>query len=82
MEGAWAIVSSQSTAAIDSLREGIPSFCESTSCALPMSLTDLSKIETPFYPDNREEWIDSLIANEYTLTEIGNGFAWNRLKNK
>ena len=47
-----------------------------------MSLTDLSKIETPFYPDNREEWIDSLIANEYTLTEIGNGFAWNRLKNK
>ena len=82
LEGAWAIVSSQSTAAIDSLREGIPSFCESTSCALPMSLTDLSKIETPFYPDNREEWLDSLIANEYTLTEIGNGFAWNRLKNK
>ena len=47
-----------------------------------MSLTDLSKIETPFYPDNRQEWVDSLIANQYTLKEIRTGVAWRRLQNK
>jgi hypothetical protein len=52
------------------------------SFAIPVSHTDLSLIETPFYPDNREDWIDSLLSNQYTMSEIENGFAWNRLKNK
>jgi len=82
LENAWAVVSSQSTGAIDAILKGIPSFCESTSATLPMSLTDLSKIETPFYPDNRQEWVDSLIANQYTLKEIRTGVAWRRLQNK
>jgi hypothetical protein len=82
LKDCWAVVSSQSTGAVDSLLKGIPSFCEDTSCALPMSITDLSKIETPFYPDNRQEWIDSLLANQYTNTEIKNGVAWNRLKDR
>jgi hypothetical protein len=79
---AWAVVSSQSIGAVDALIAGVPSFCEDTSAALPMSLTDLSKIETPIYPDNREEWMRSLLANQYTLDEIKSGVAYNRLKDK
>lgn len=82
IKNAWAIITSQSTAAVDAILNGVPSFCDEMSMAKPVSYTDLSLIETPFYPDNREEWIDSLLANQYLMSEIENGFAWNRLKTK
>ena len=82
LKNCHAVVSSQSTANIDALLNGIPSFCESTSCCLPVSYTDLSKIETPYYPDNRQEWVDSLMANQFTLNEMKSGFAFDRIKNK
>lgn len=82
LKNAWAVVTLQSTASVDAILNGIPSFCDNVSCAVPVSHTDLSLIETPLYSDRREEWIDSLLANQYTMNEIKNGFAWNRLKNK
>jgi hypothetical protein len=82
LSNAWAVVTCQSTAAIDVLLEGVPSFCNDMSMAKPVSHTDLSLIETPFYADNREQWIDSLLANQYLLSEIESGFAWNRLREK
>jgi len=82
ISNAWAVVTCQSTAAVDALLEGVPSFCDEMSMAKPVSCTDLSLIETPFYPDNREEWFDSLLANQYFINEIRDGIAWNRLKNK
>ena len=82
LKNAWAVITSQSTAAVDAVMNGVPSFCDEMSMAKPVSHTDLSYIETPFYTDNREEWMNSLLANQYTMSEIKNGFAWNRLKNK
>ena len=82
LKNAWAVVTSQSTAAVDAIINGVPSFCDEISMAKPVSYTDLSLVETPFYPENREEWLDSLLANQYLMSEIENGFAWNRLKNK
>ena len=82
LSNAYAVVTCQSTAAVDVLLEGVPSFCNEMSMAKPVSHTDLSLIETPFYPDNREEWMDSLLANQYLMSEIENGFAWNRLREK
>ena len=82
IQNAWALISFQSTAAVDAILAGVPSFYNKISCALPVSKTDLSEIEKPLYADNREEWLNSLLANQYTLTELTNGFAWNRLKNK
>ena len=81
LQNAWAVISFQTTAAVDALLEGIPSFCDDISCANPVSfnLKELSEIEKPFYPVNREEWIDSLLANQYTMKELENGFAWNRI---
>ncbi len=82
LKNAWSVVSSQSTAAVDAIINGVPSFCDEVSMAKPVSYTDLSLIEKPFYPDNREEWLSSLLANQYLMSEIENGTAWNRIKNK
>lgn len=82
LKNAWAVVTSQSTAAVDALLNGVPSFCDNMSFAMPVSHTNLSLIETPLYSEKREDWMNSLLANQYTMSEIENGFAWNRLKNK
>jgi hypothetical protein len=82
LKNAWAVITSQSTAAVDAIINGVPSFCDEISMAKPVSHTDLSLIETPLYSDKREEWLDSLLSNQYLMSEIENGFAWNRVKNK
>lgn len=82
LQKAHAVVTCQSTACVDAIIEGIPSFCDKMSMGVPVSLTDLSEIENPLYPADREQWLDSLISNQYTLEEITNGYAWKRLKDK
>ena len=74
---AYCVVSSQTTAVIDSLKKGIPSFCEDISCAKPVSKTDLSQIERPHYPTNEEieDWIGTLISCQYSIEEIHSGEA-------
>ena len=52
--GAWAVVTCQSTVAIKAIMSGVPSFCDNMSCALPLSLTDLSMIENPKKPSEKE----------------------------
>ena len=47
---------------------------------IPVSLDDLSLIEDPLYPGDRQAWIDSLLANQFTMTEIKNGTAWEKVK--
>ena len=82
LQNAHAVVTCQSTACVDAILEGVPSFCDKMSVGVPVSSTDLSEIETPIYPADRRQWIDSLLSNQYTLEEISNGYAWKRLKDK
>jgi hypothetical protein len=82
LQNAWAVVTCQSAAAVDAILEGVPSFCDPMSMAQAVSKTDLAQIENPFYPDNRREWFSSLLANQYLMSEIREGVAWRRLKNK
>ena len=74
---AFCVVSSQTTAVIDAIRHGLPSFCEDISCALPVSLTDFSKIDTPYYPtaDEIQYWINSMLSAQFSETEIQIGLA-------
>ena len=80
MKKAHAVVSFQSTVCVDALVAGVPSFCDKVSMGIPVSLDDLSLIEDPLYPADREQWIDSLLANQFTMTEIKNGTAWEKVK--
>ena len=59
---------------------GVPSFCDDISMGVPVSLTDLSLIKDPLYPGDREMWINSLLANQFTMTEISNGKAWRKVR--
>jgi hypothetical protein len=74
-KGAWAVVTSVSMCAIDALCMGIPTFTTQYSPVATCSLTDLSKIETPYYPDFIEPIMWSLAYNQFTPDEIASGFA-------
>lgn len=78
LDNAWAVVSMQSNAANEAIMNGIPSFTlfDKYSSAVPMSLQDFSKIETPFYPDNRYEWLCNLCNHIFTINEITSGKAF------
>ena len=32
--------------------------------------------------EHRQRWLNSILANQYTMTEIADGTCWNRLKDK
>jgi hypothetical protein len=75
-EDAYCVVTFQSTIAIEAILNGIPSFCDISSSAAPVSNTTLD-ILNPFMPNRNEiiSWIDSLLANQFTMKEISNGVA-------
>jgi hypothetical protein len=76
-----AVVTHHSNAAVDALVYGLPAFCEQ-GVAAPLSLQDLSRIESPLYPADREEWISDISYCQWTLDEIGLGLPWRHFKNE
>ena len=85
-ENAYCIITYQSTLAIEAILRGIPSFCNEVSCAAPVSTTELNlnKIKFPTMLEI-ENWVTSLLANQFTMEEFKNGVAFeaiNRLQNQ
>ena len=76
---AWAMVCHMSSAANEALLQGVPTFVTGECAASPMSLSDLSKIESPAMNDGREVWAAGLAANQWTVEEIKSGDAWRSL---
>lgn len=78
LEDTHAVVSFQSNGAIKAIQHGIPSFVVTpeVSACTPVSETDLSKIETPYYPDNRREWQASLMNNQFVDSEYNNAIGY------
>ena len=82
---AYAVVTFQSSIGITAILEGVPHFCDVTSMCAPVSRTGrgesaVNVIKDPFYPNTRKLWIDSLLANQFTMTEIRDGTAWKHVK--
>jgi|TARA_B100000902_G_scaffold227862_1_gene216299 hypothetical protein len=85
LDNAWAVVTCQSTVAIEAIMRGIPSFCDDMSCAVPLSELDLTQIERPKRPSDMEieNWRNSLLANQFGMKEIADGKTYsivNRLQ--
>jgi hypothetical protein len=80
-EDVFATVSFNSIAALESVIYGIPAFVTVPCAASPLSLTDLSQISTPFYPDQSlvQQHCASLAHGQFTPEEIANGTAWKLL---
>ena len=87
VKGAKAVVSLQSAAAIQAHIWGIPGYCAEMSAAYPVSHSlemiqkGLDSIQ--YTPDDiRQKWLNSILANQYTMTEIADGTCYNRLKDR
>lgn len=79
LDGAWALVTWKSNTAIEALLEGVPVFCLGICAASRMGKIDIGEIEDPFYPDDREQFMANLAANQWTLEEMSRGVAWEAL---
>lgn len=80
LEGAWALVTYTSNAAVEALCAGVPTFCLGRCGASALSLHDLTQIEAPIYPSNRLEWAATLACSQWTLKEITAGKCWEAIR--
>ena len=80
----FALVTFNSVAAIESIFHGIPAFTLApTNAASPVSLQDISKIQTPYYPDQDKlyAWACHLAYGQFHNSELRNGKAMEMLLN-
>lgn len=78
IEGAHALVTHGSNAAVESVIFGCPVFVHSDSAAALVGKTDLKQIEMPAYPD-REMWCRSLAYSQFSESELVDGTLWKLL---
>lgn len=79
LEGCWALVTHASAAANEALLAGVPVFVTDVMCAAAPLASPLWKLESPAYPDGREEWAARLAARQWTREELAEGLAWRTL---
>lgn len=80
---AWAVVAYSSASVLDGLMAGVPCFpLAPFAAARRMGLQDLSKIEAPFYPEDRARFLQVLADQQWTLPEILSGMAWRDLEDQ
>jgi len=73
-----ALVTFNSVAAIESILTGVPAFVLAPSnAARPVANTDLSQIDTPYWPDQDKlyAWACHLAYGQFHVTELQNGVA-------
>jgi hypothetical protein len=75
LEGAHALVTHQSNAAVEAVIMGCPVFVDPGSAAALVGQTDLSLIEAPVYPD-RKPWLCSLAYSQFSERELIDGTLW------
>ncbi len=76
------LVTFNSNAATEAVMYGYPAFTLSpTHAASPVTSQDLSKIETPFYPDKDlvYSWASHLAYGQFHIDELKDGSAWRIL---
>jgi hypothetical protein len=77
-----ALVTHSSKAAVAALCAGVPVFATAPCAAGPMSGGELTRIETPHYPEGREAWAATLAARQWTLEEMRSGQCWRAMQDR
>ena len=72
LKNAHCVVTSCSMVSVDAIIEGIPVYCHPRCPANPVSQS-IENFGTPYYSDQREEWLSTLSWHQYTQQEIENG---------
>lgn len=78
---AHAAVTRHSNVAVDAILAGVPAFCD-YGVAVPMSRQDLTKIESPYFPEDREQWAADIAYCQWTPGEISLGLPFKLLKDE
>jgi len=80
-EDIFAVVTYNSIAATEAVAYGIPAFSLAPNAASAVCSDDLSKIETPFYPDRElvHKWCCHLSYGQFHVDELTDGTAWRIL---
>lgn len=79
LAGCWAVVTHSSMVALEAIISGVPAFTTAKSAFSPVTFSGVGEIESPFYPEDRQGWVESLADNQWTIAEIRNGTAWRAL---
>lgn len=79
LRDAHCLVAHGSIAAVESVVMGCPVFVAPISAAALVGQTDLSKIETPIYPE-RMPWLHSLAYCQFTEKELVDGTLWRLIR--
>jgi len=74
-----ALVTRQSNTAVDALLAGIPVFCELGPASV-MGQSDLSKIESPIYPEDRQRFVEDIAWCQFKTAEIAAGLPFRHFK--
>jgi len=76
LQDAHCVITYQSTVGITAILKGVPVICDDISMCKPVSI-DYVDIEKEYRRDDDlvNKWIDSLLANQFTMEEIQNGTA-------
>jgi hypothetical protein len=65
--------------AVDALMAGVPVFCVD-GVASAICPSDLSAIESPYMPDDRQAWAEDVAWCQFTLSEITRGIPFRHFK--
>jgi len=79
LENAHCVVAHHSNVACEALLAGVPVFCKYGAASL-FNSGELSQVETPLYPDGREQWAANLAYSQWNLHEMASGECWRHLK--
>lgn len=79
LDGAHALVTHGSIAAVESVILGCPVFVDRSSAAALVGLTDIKMVEKPVYPD-RQPWLNALAYSQFSEVELVNGTLWKYLQ--
>lgn len=81
LNGAHCVVTHHSNVAVDGLVGGTPAFCWHGVASL-LSSQDLSQIESPLYPEGREQFVADLAWTQWSIAEMAKGLPWRHLKDE
>lgn len=75
---AMSVVTYHSNVGVDGLVEGAAVF-STKGVASVMGTSDLSKIEDPLYPGDREQWLNDVSYCQWSLEEMRDGVCWRHI---